>query len=34
MRYAHLEQREISSKARDVMNRLNKTAERPELKVV
>ena len=34
MRYAHLEQREVSSKARDVMNRLNKTTEKPELKVV
>ncbi len=34
MRYAHLEQREVSSKARDVMNRLNRTVEKPELKVV
>ena len=34
MRYAHLEQREVSSKARDVMNRLNRTTEKPELKVV
>ncbi len=34
MRYAHLEQREVSSKARDLMNRLNKTVEKPELKVV
>ena len=28
LRYAHLEQRQVSSKARDVINRLNKNSER------
>jgi site-specific recombinase XerD len=28
MRYAHLEQKDVSSRARDVINRLNKETER------
>jgi integrase len=34
MRYAHLEQRDVSSKARDVINGLNKEMEKPNLKLV
>jgi integrase len=34
MRYAHLEQRDVSSRARDVINKLNKDIEKPDLKVV
>jgi len=34
MRYAHLERRDVSSKARDVINQLNKVASKPDLKVV
>jgi integrase len=34
MRYAHLEQRDVSSRARDVMNKLNRETEKPDLKVV
>lgn len=34
MRYAHLERRDISSKARDVINKLNIESNKPELKVV
>ena len=34
MRYAHLEQRDVSSKARDVINSLNKETEKPDLKIV
>lgn len=34
MRYAHLEQRDISSKARDVINHLNKQAGKPKLRVI
>ena len=34
MRYAHLERRDVSSKARDVINRLNKETEKPDLKIV
>lgn len=34
LRYAHLERRDISSKARDVINKLNKTLNRPTLKFV
>jgi len=34
MRYAHLEQRDISSKARDVINQINKNSDLPELRVV
>jgi len=34
MRYAHLEQRDISSKARDVINLLTKTTSNPKLYVV
>jgi len=34
MRYAHLEQRDVSSKARDVINQLNQRLEKPDLKVV
>ena len=28
LRYAHLEQRQVSSKARDVINRLNRNSDR------
>ena len=34
MRYAHLEQRDISSKARDVINNINKQSDKPILKIV
>ena len=34
MRYAHLEQKDVSSRARDVINKLNKQLEKPELKIV
>lgn len=34
MRYAHLEQRDVSSRARDVINKLNKETEKPDLKIV
>ncbi len=34
MRYAHLERRDVSSRARDVINRLNKDLEKPELRSV
>ena len=34
MRYAHLEQRDISSKARDVINRLNTINQKVELRLV
>lgn len=34
MRYAHLEQREISSKAKDVINRLNTINQKVELRLV
>jgi integrase len=34
MRYAHLEQRDVSSRARDVINKLNKKTEKPDLKLV
>lgn len=34
MRYAHLEQKDVSSRARDVINKINTQIERPELKVV
>lgn len=34
MRYAHLERREVSSRARDVINQLNTEANKPHLKVV
>lgn len=34
MRYAHLEQRDVSSRARDVIERLNVEMEKPVLKVV
>jgi len=34
MRYAHLEMRDISSKARDVINRLNNDRNKPDLKIV
>lgn len=34
LRYAHLERRDISSKARDVINKLNKQLSRPNLKSV
>jgi len=34
MRYAHLEQRDASSRARDVINSLNKETEKPDLKLV
>ncbi len=34
MRYAHLEQRDVSSRARDVINQLNQNGSKPKLKVV
>ena len=34
MRYAHLEQKDVSSRARDVINKINTQIERPDLKVV
>jgi site-specific recombinase XerD len=34
MRYAHLERRDVSARARDVINRLSKGVERPSLDVV
>lgn len=34
MRYAHLEQRDVSSKAGDVFNSLNKETEKRNLKLV
>ena len=34
MRYAHLERRDVSSRARDVINQLNKETQKPDLKVV
>lgn len=34
MRYAHLERRDVSSRARDVINQLNSQLEKPDLKVV
>jgi integrase len=34
MRYAHLEQKDVSSRARDVINRINAQVEKPDLKVV
>lgn len=34
MRYAHLEQRDISSKARDVINQLNAINQKPDLRLV
>jgi len=34
MRYAHLEQQEVSSRARDVINKINTQIEKPDLKVV
>jgi hypothetical protein len=34
MRYAHLERRDVSSRARDVINRLNAEIEKPDLKIV
>ena len=34
MRYAHLERRDISSKARDVINTLNNNSNKPKLKIV
>ena len=34
MRYAHLEQKDISSKARDVINKINKETLKPKLKIV
>ena len=34
MRYAYLEQKDVSSRARDVINRINTQIEKPGLKVV
>lgn len=34
MRYAHLERKDVTSKARDVINRLNKAMERPILTLI
>jgi len=34
MRYAHLERRDITSKARDVINGLNKESTKPNLKII
>lgn len=34
MRYAHLEQRDVSSRARDVINKIITQIEKPDLKVV
>jgi len=34
MRYAHLERRSVTSKARDVINQLNKEQEKPSLMIV
>ena len=34
MRYAHLEQRDVSSRARDVINKINTQTGKPELKIV
>ena len=34
LRYAHLERRDISSKARDVINKLNVEIEKPKLRVI
>ena len=34
MRYAHLEQRDISSKARDIINTLNNDSTKPDLKII
>lgn len=34
MRYAHLERKEVTSKARDVIDKLNREKEKPDLKVV
>ncbi len=34
MRYSHLEIRDVSSKARDVINQINKDANKPSLKVI
>lgn len=34
MRYAHLEQKDVSSRARDVINKINTQIEKPDLKVV
>ncbi len=34
MNYAHLEQRDVSSRARDVINKINTQIEKPDLKVV
>jgi site-specific recombinase XerD len=33
LRYAHLERQNVSSKARDVINKLNKDTEKPDLKI-
>ena len=34
LRYAHLERRDISSKARDVINKLNNESHKPDLKLI
>lgn len=34
LRYAHLEQREISSKARDIINKINCGIDKPKLKII
>ena len=34
MMYAHLEQKDVSSRARDVINKINTQIEKPDLKVV
>ena len=34
MRYSHLERRDISSKARDVINQLNRNVDKPSLKLI
>jgi len=34
MRYSHLEQRSVSIKAREVIDRLNKENQKPELRLI
>ena len=34
MRYSHLEIRDVSSKARDVINKINQESNKPSLKVI
>ena len=34
MRYAHLERRDVTSRARDVIDKLNREKEKPDLKIV